>query len=499
VFEPTTIYHKMASLHHVIITPFSEYFISNSRQPGESKMIPITPTSFQQRRRAHWVPVHMPATVPAHIPATVCVRDDNSKRFGLDPSSADELMAATALINLSPQEPPPRHFREPRHVREPPPRYFRPVEQPSPSSSFPSSDAFNQRWTSYSSINSSTSFESGRVSDEYSSEASKIGESFKRESPPLTAPPSLQTWYNGSVSLSNPEDDDVLSPLHSFMRRYCVEGFSATPEDISTPRYGKSHGIRVVVGQVGIRCLYCKHRPINQRPERAVCYPSSLRNIYHSIETWQRRHSLLCTDISPWVKKSMAELMQSSKSRAGGRRQYWQDSAIQLGMVDTAQGVRFSRPPGHFASPQRYRMVELPAAPVVREQDRPMVTDYLFLLMHQMRTCQFTEEDRTGGRSKIKDYEVGFPGMHCTHCRGKAGFGSYFPSSVHALALANSDRNIFNHLQKCRRCPNHIKAELVRLSEQQSHIKNKRGWRKLFFRKIWARIHGENKKEANNI
>jgi hypothetical protein len=137
----------------------------------------------------------------------------------------------------------------------------------------------------------------------------------------------LENWIGGSVSLHTPEDDDVLSPLHCFMRRYCVEAFSATAEDVAIPRYGKSHGFKVEIGQVGIRCLHCKACAPGKRAERAVCYPSSLRNIYHSIETWQRRHSLVCKKITPWVRKSIMELMESSKTRAGGRRQYWEDSA----------------------------------------------------------------------------------------------------------------------------------------------------------------------------
>ena len=339
-------------------------------------------------------------------------------------------------------------------------------------------------------------------------------------SSPPAAPSVAPAWFPGTISLSLWEDDDFLSPLHCFMRRYCVEAFSATPEDVATPRYGKSHGVRVVVGQVGIRCLYCKHRPVGRRPERAVCFPSSLRNIYHSIETWQRRHSLVCTDISPWVKQSMIELMESSKSRAGGRRQYWEDSAMRLGMIDTPQGVRFSRTPGDLgavisttatsANPvqkgdglglQRHLILshneDHLSEPVVRDQDRQLVTDFLFLLMDQMQTCQFTEEDRSGGRSKIKDNEVGFPGMQCRHCRGKAGLGRYFPSSVEALALANSDRNIFNHVQKCRRCPPHIKAELLRLQKKQAQCKNKRGLRKLFFKRVWGRMHGQSSPTAS--
>jgi hypothetical protein len=360
----------------------------------------------------------------------------------------------------------------------------------------------------------------GHVSDENSSmdDACSSDEGSRTHSPILSsscadsviADPEVLNgtkWSKGVVSLSLSEDDDVLSPLHCFMRRYCVEAFSASTEDVATPRYGKSHGFKVEVGQVGIRCLYCKHQPVGNRPDRAVCYPSSLRNIYHSIETWQRRHSLVCTHITPWVRKSIVELMESSKTRAGGRRQYWEDSARRIGMVDTARGVRFYRPPGdegptgpslapHYIvtgnGPTKdtiSSVTNLHAKPVVQEDDKDLVTDYLFLLMDQMQTCRFTEEDRTGGRSKIKDNHVGFPGMECRHCLGRAGFGRYFPSSVSALSLANSDRNVFNHLQKCRRCPSQIKSELVRLSKDQSQCKNRRGLRKLFFNRIWNRIH----------
>jgi len=307
-------------------------------------------------------------------------------------------------------------------------------------------------------------------------------------------------WYHGVVSLHLPEDDDTLSPLHCFMRRHCVEAFSASAEDVATPRYGKSHGFKVEVGQVGLRCLFCKHLPISKRPERAVCYPSSLRNIYHSIETWQRRHAEKCHHITPWVRKSIQELMETSKTRAGGRRQYWEDSASRLGMADTTYGVRFKRPPGDLGpanAPESKPEAEpSDAQPVVREEDKDLVTEYLFLLMEQMQTCKFTEEDRSGGRSKIKDNEVGFPGMECRHCRGRAGFGRYFPTSVAALSLANSDRNVFNHLQKCRRCPETVKSDLVRLSKDQGQGKNRRGLRKLFFKKIWDRIHdGENSEQ----
>jgi hypothetical protein len=132
-----------------------------------------------------------------------------------------------------------------------------------------------------------------------------------------------------------------------------------------------------------------------------------------------------------------------------------------------------------------------PGIPVVRDEDKSLVKDYLYVLLDQMEQCYFSEEDRAGGRSKVKDCPIGYPGMQCRHCKGKAGFGRYFPGTLAALTSANSDRNIFNHILKCRRCPQNVKDELALLQQQHQTLKNRRGSRKLFFEKIWARLHGE--------
>jgi hypothetical protein len=188
----------------------------------------------------------------------------------------------------------------------------------------------------------------------------------------------------------------------------------------------------------------------------------------------------------------MAALMKISRSNAGGRRQYWEDAARQLGLVDTPYGVRFARPPGLIRD-VRLSGKQIPSQhrrrPVVEPEDKDLVTDYLYLLLNQMQVCYFADEDRTGSRSKVKTFDIGFPGLECKHCSGKAGFGRYFPSSVDGLALANSDRNIFNHLMKCRKCPASIQEKLSEYQGTGESNKNKRGSRKIFFQRVWDRIH----------
>jgi hypothetical protein len=356
---------------------------------------------------------------------------------------------------------------------------------------------------------------------------------------PTTTSPTTQTYYEGSISLRLKEDELSLSPLHCFMRQYCVEAFTASSEEVTTPRYGKSHGRSISIGQVGIQCVFCKNRPYWLRQERAVCFPSTLKNIYHSIETWQRRHSIVCTDIPTWAKDSMTKLMGKSRSGAGGRRQYWEESASQLGMIDTPTGIRFLCPPGTpvvsienlkknpnigtssnntvctdeettFMSTNTTTMegvnsttttgvVEendpssttlIGGEPVVEDYDKELVTDFLFTLLNQMETCYFSEQDRVGGRSKVKDCSIGYPGLQCKHCGGKAGFGRYYPISIQALTSANSDRNIYNHVDKCRRCPPQIRSLLEKHLTEQSMAKNRRGNRKEFFQRVWERMHG---------
>ena len=177
-----------------------------------------------------------------------------------------------------------------------------------------------------------------------------------------------------------------------------------------------------------------------------------------------------------------------------------------LGMVDSPHGVRFSRPPGLIRDPSRpvpeaetdkpsdtavQPNEEAKYVSVVHPTDKPLVTDFLYNLISQMETCRFKEEDRAGGRSKVKTCPPGFPGMQCKHCHGKAGFGRYFPASIRALALANSDRNVLNHLLKCRKCPPATRKQLLMLRDIDAAKINRRGNRRAFFTLVWRRMRGE--------
>ncbi|GAX10722.1 hypothetical protein FisN_14Lh238 [Fistulifera solaris] len=139
---------------------------------------------------------------------------------------------------------------------------------------------------------------------------------------------------------------------------------------------------------------------------------------------------------------------------------------------------------------------ELPeSARLVVDEDRLLLTDYFFFLMKQLRLVRFTESDRRTRGGKRENIKVGYGGLECVHCavEGKNS-RKFFWSDVDRLA--NSFAEIPAHVIKCRRCPENIKNALLELKgnhkEQMSRLP--RGSQKVFFRRMWRRLHDDDTK-----
>lgn len=134
---------------------------------------------------------------------------------------------------------------------------------------------------------------------------------------------------------------------------------------------------------------------------------------------------------------------------------------------------------------------------LVQMEDRDLVPDPLFAAMAQMKPCRLTHADRVGC---YKSREIGFLGMCCMHCGGQPGFGRYYPNSVRSLAQTTTSQTILKHISvKCRYCPPHIRnavLELQRLMASPEGFPLERpryGSRKIFFQRVWHRLHGTDK------
>lgn len=151
--------------------------------------------------------------------------------------------------------------------------------------------------------------------------------------------------------------------------------------------------------------------------------------------------------------------------------------------------------------------------------DRDLVPDALFVAMAQMKPCTLTMADRVGC---YKTREFGFVGMCCKHCGGQPGFGRYFPNSVRSLAQTTTSQTILKHIgAKCRFCPPDIRQAVLELQRQQAIVEGaaavtssnssvsggnsntaaaaaaggrpRYGSRKIFFQRVWSRLHGTSK------
>lgn len=128
--------------------------------------------------------------------------------------------------------------------------------------------------------------------------------------------------------------------------------------------------------------------------------------------------------------------------------------------------------------------------PVVRRTDAQLATKFSFAVLAQFCPCAFRAADMQGKRRGLSH---GFPGLQCRHCFGmeKKG-GRFFPSTIKTMADTKKTLvSIKNHLMKCTRCPDSIKAKINDLvdSHEEERKAQKYGSQKAFFSNIWGRLH----------
>ncbi|KAG7374069.1 hypothetical protein IV203_013164 [Nitzschia inconspicua] len=330
----------------------------------------------------------------------------------------------------------------------------------------------------------------------------------------------IDKWYSGSIPLGLEDDKYWLSELQVYLRANFAEAFGATEEDIAAPMHGRNKPI--ALGQVGIRCVWCKHENPAERGQQATSYPSLISGIYNSVQQMLRLHLDCCQAMPPDVRAKIESLKMSSSSR-GGRKQYWVDSAKRLGLVDTRHGIHFCRDPygplpplagpsvntkegrrkkeaqkKESRQPEEQEEAAAPPPivddrPLVFPEDKDLISDYLFLTLEQMSPCVLMEADRVGC---YKGRKVGFPGLACKWCVGQAGCGRYFPASEASLSQTTTSQTILNHVRNCRRCPLDIRENLEVMKrarmgpDGRRADKPKHGGRKVFFHRLWCRIQG---------
>lgn len=126
---------------------------------------------------------------------------------------------------------------------------------------------------------------------------------------------------------------------------------------------------------------------------------------------------------------------------------------------------------------------------LIDQSDADLLTDYFYHMMQQLVVCRFSEKDRKTRGGKREKINIGYGGLQCIHCVEAPSARKFFWSTVDRLA--NSFAEIPSHVLKCKHCPEKVKDALLALKgrhpDQMQMLP--RGSQKVFFRRMWRRLH----------
>ena len=129
----------------------------------------------------------------------------------------------------------------------------------------------------------------------------------------------------------------------------------------------------------------------------------------------------------------------------------------------------------------------------VKPHDFPTISDFDFLLFHQVAPCRPT----ASRLEKIKSIgsNGGLSGLCCKHCaRANVGQlrqnGIYYPSNLATIVDSAFSQSVSNHVMTCRNVPQEIKSALAELKHlaKKHGVATKRGSKKQFLTKVWKRM-----------
>jgi hypothetical protein len=300
------------------------------------------------------------------------------------------------------------------------------------------------------------------------------------------------------VPLATNEDENWLSEFLCFIRSELVEVFRASHDDVTSRINSK----KVVFEQVGIRCRYCAHLTHNERSSRSSSFPSSIDRIYQSLTMMIRDHFIRCPGLPVPLKARFLELKSRTTQGATDSKKYWIDSAKKLGMVDTTNGILINLETqaaalASLSSPiktdSRGNATDFPSAGssmpnrmIVMNDDKPLVSEYIYYLMTQVEKVNLTASEQVGNR---KSMELGMPGFGCKHCcaSDRKGLCRFFPARCLTLPAKISD--LADHLRRCTMCPMEVKEKLADFKKTNIDLEPTEERNKHFFDRVWARLH----------
>lgn len=132
-------------------------------------------------------------------------------------------------------------------------------------------------------------------------------------------------------------DFDTLSTYQCLLRQN-IEFFEATEQDINSITKGRNKP--VFFGQVGIRCIHCRHMDPKSRPQGATYYPAKIDSTYEAAQRSSKHLCYTCPSIPHKIRQNLL-LMKREKSAPGGGKTYWNDATRIVCVEAEGGGLKF--------------------------------------------------------------------------------------------------------------------------------------------------------------
>ena len=121
-------------------------------------------------------------------------------------------------------------------------------------------------------------------------------------------------------------------------------------------------------------------------------------------------------------------------------------------------------------------MEEPESYPIVRSEDKQLISDYFYLTYEQFRPCVLQDWERTKKHKESKMVR-GHPGIACRHCFGREdptlrSMGRYFPSTENSLYQQTFTSNAVRHLLECPKCPKKVSHYFAMMLCLPPHLSN---------------------------
>jgi len=182
---------------------------------------------------------------------------------------------------------------------------------------------------------------------------------------------------HGTICVALPEDYKYLTELHCHVRSN-LEFFATTHKDIALAATRRRRGAPLVIGKVGLRCIHCRfasdnlhNAPIVNMPTQqltkngtidkrrgpggyssgSISYPPDLAAIYTQCSQKPNLHFLKCPNLPSDIRQKFHEYMFDEFGNPKRQKQaspslamsYCKDAARRLGLVDSKDGIQFTR------------------------------------------------------------------------------------------------------------------------------------------------------------